>query len=173
VRSYVACIRLAQQAAGSTLTDAQRAVLARTAVQLANDVVLPYDHTVAIYNAQLPTRQASHRALVSARTHAPAAMARAPAAFLSSWDTPAPLPAGNCIRITLSAGAFQAQLCRTSYTNPNIVIHSHMPPGTFGIGSAPTALDGPQTSTYVVRDFQVIGSRLMLTIQRRSDVAPP
>ena len=117
VRSYVACIRIAQQAAGSTLTDAQRAVLARTAVRLAHDVVLPYDHTVAMYNAQLQTRQARNRALASARTHAPAAVASAPAAFLSSWDTPAPLPAGNCIRIALSAGTFQAQLCRTSYTN--------------------------------------------------------
>jgi protein TonB len=178
VHVYVACIHQVQLAAGSALTGAQRTVLARRAVQLANAAMLPFNQSVAVYNAQLEALQARERALERQRsnfrsaTQFSLAEVTAAQAFVNTWDTAAPLPAGDCIRITRSGRSYQAQLCKSRYAKPVLVSNDHMPRGAVvGIGKPPTPMDDPQTTAYLVSDLQVIGTHLILTIDRKSNVA--
>lgn len=209
-----------QLAAGSALTAAQRPALAPPLVQLVNAAVLPFDQAVAVYNAQLQTLQARERALdvlagrLLDRQHSiemelPGLAsanelereAAAAKAFVNTWDTPAPLPAGNCIRIIRSGRTYRAELCKSSYTTkvghgPVVLSKEHDDnPGEahllangdsvgfeapkFGLEASPDARvtkassSNPETQTtsYIISDVQVIGTHLILTIDRKSNVA--
>ncbi len=189
VRTYLACVNQAQLAsatqAGNALTTAQRAELGRTAVQLANAAVLPFDQLVEGFNAQLQHLQASARELAKQ-----AVLARAQAFFPdSAWDTPAPLPSDNCIRIVRSGQIYEAQLCKSNYVKENMgpqgIPVNHALAGIVIVGPQESAEsdfakheDGarftrPQATRYTISALQVTGgNHVVLTVDRKSNAAP-
>ncbi|MGH8207424.1 MAG: energy transducer TonB [Steroidobacteraceae bacterium] len=188
VRVYLACVNQVQRTsvaqAGGVLTADQLTELGRTATQLANAAVLPFDQLAARFNSQLKRAQ-KQEALAGARERDIQGIHGAPEVFFpnSTWDTPAPLPAGNCFSIVRVGPTYQARLCKGTYVTEKFVHGVSQAPGgppvSLGTVSVPPDLETaemqnshPTTIAYAIGRLRVSAAHLIMTINRKSD-APP
>ncbi len=118
VRRYVACLRqadLAGRAPERGLASDQRAELDRSAVQLGDAAIQSFNQLVTGFNAQVPRLRRQALAAETQQNLAEAVV-RAAAIFPNStWSVPAPLPASECLHITLSGQTYYVRLCDPTY----------------------------------------------------------
>ncbi len=168
VHAYVSCIEQAHRTvlaqAGSGLDAAQRSALDRDAAAAGNAAVAPLNQLIVAFNSQLQGLQQQARATRAALA-AFAARSDAQAALIAgTWDTPAPLPQGECVRIERAGRRYRGSLCGSIYAAPvssSSVADELRFPGARGLHSV----------SYTLVNLQVAGAHVSFTIERHADGA--